>query len=195
MIGSMNSRLLLIAAMALLLQAAHAQSITKCQDADGNWHYGDFAAEACAEESTITEIDERGRTVKETEAPPSSEELEAEEAARQAEQRQAEREAREREARERLLRTYESVEGIIQARDARVAGIDNELESHRLFRQDLIDEKQRLQENNGDQDRIRSIEEQIQEYDEAIEALKANRQATIEEFNGDAERFREATGE
>lgn len=192
----MNTYLSVIAAMVLLLPgAAQAQSITKCQDADGNWHYGDFAAEACAEESTITEIDERGQTLRETEAPPSRDELEAEEAARQAAEQQAELEAREREANQRLLRTYESVEGIMQSRDARVAGIDNDLESHRLFRQDLIDERKRLLEENGDPDRIRDIEERIQEYDEAIEALEADRRDTMEKFNEDAERFRELTGD
>jgi len=192
----MNAYTVMLAATALLLPfAAQPQSITKCQDAEGNWHYGDFAAEACAEESTIVEIDERGRTVRETEAPPSAEELEKEQAAKQAEQREAERRARQREADQRLLRTYDSVESIIQARDSRVEALDNDLETNRRFRQDLVDEKERLLESNGDPERIRRIEAQIKEYDEAIEALKRDRRATLERYNEEAERFRELTGE
>lgn len=191
---AMKIQLLITVAMALSLPAAaQAQSITKCQDADGNWHYGDFAAEACDEEGTVTEIDQRGQTVKETDAPPSEEELEAEQAETLAEQQEAERRAREREANERLLRTYDSVEGIIQARDARLEAIDNDLETNQLFRQDLVDERNRLLENDGDQDEIRRVEEQIQEYDDVIESIKEDRQETVEKYNADIERFRELT--
>lgn len=191
---AMKIQLLITVAIALSLPvAAQAQSITKCQDADGNWHYGDFAAEACDEEATVTEIDERGRTVEETDAPPSEEELEAEEAERRAEQQEAERQAREREANERLLRTYDSVEGIIQARDARLEAMADDLETNELFRQDLVDERDRLLENDGDQDAIRRVEEQIQEYDDVIESIEADRQETMEKYNADIERFRELT--
>jgi len=187
-------RLVLSAAL-LCLPAAHAQSITKCQDEEGNWHYGDFAAEACAEQGTVTEIDERGRTVRETQPPPTADELEAAEAAQRAQRERAEREAREREANQRLLRTYDSAQDIIDARDARLEAIDNELAGHRLFRGDLEDEKARLLEGSADPDRLRRIEAQIEQYDEAIRGLKQERRAMKERYNKELERYRELTGE
>jgi len=179
----------------LSISVAQGQPITKCQDEDGNWHYGDFASEACAEESTVTEMDERGQTVGKRQAPPSREELAAEEAAAIAEQQEAERQVREQEANQRLLRTYDSLEGIIQARDARLESVDQDLESHRLFRQDLVDERKRLLDGGGDPERIRLIEQEIEAYDDAIRALRENRQATMEEYNADVERYREITGD
>ncbi len=105
---------------------ALATTIKKCQDASGNWHYGDNAAEECAK-SRITEIDQRGVKVKEREAPPTPEELKA----REVEHSRAEedkRHADEQARRDRLLlETYESEEGIVRARDERAKYIENSI--------------------------------------------------------------------
>lgn len=175
----------------LIAGAADAQNITKCQDAEGNWHYGDFAAEACAEESTITEIDERGITVEESEAPPTAEELEAQQAAEEQERLEAERLARERAEERRLLQTYDSDEAIIRARDQRISALDQELESHQLFRQDLVDERQSLQ--AGGDDSTEALDRQIEQYDSAIQRLEEQRREVTEEYNRELQRYRELT--
>lgn len=175
----------------LIAGAADAQNITKCQDAEGNWHYGDFAAEACAEESTITEIDERGITVEESEAPPTAEELEAQQAAEEQERLEAERIAGERAEDRRLLQTYDSAEAIIRARDQRISALDQELESHRLFRQDLVDERQSLQ--AGGNDSTQALDRQIEQYDTAMQRLEEQRREVTEEYNRELQRYRELT--
>lgn len=181
-----------LAASALLSGAAGAETITKCQDSEGNWHYGDFAADACAEDGTITEIDERGVKVKESEAPPTQEELDAQEAAREQQEQEAARRERQEAEDQRLLQTYDSTQAIVDARDQRVSAINQEIESHELFRQDLVDEKQRL---DGDGDRVAELEGQIEQYDEAIRRLQQEREETRQKYNRDLERYRELTGQ
>ena len=174
--------------------AARAQvTITKCQDADGNWHYGDFAAEACAQDSKITEIDQRGIQVRETDAPPTQQEIDARKKAEEQARLEAEREAEQRRRDNQLLQTYDSAAAIEEARDARLDALDREMESHLLFQQDLVDEKESLKNNEQDSERMSSLDEQIQQYDQAIEKLKSERQAIIDEYDADLERYRALT--
>lgn len=187
------SRLML--AVCLSWTAAHGQTITKCQDEDGNWHYGDFASEACARESKITEINDRGIQVRETDAPPTQEELEAREAAKQEAQQEAARSAEQAMEEQRLLQTYDTAQSIIDARDKRLEALDRDMESYRLFRQDLVEEKSMLESNDGEAERISDVERQIQQYDEAIQALQKEHRETMEEFNKDLDKYRELTGE
>lgn len=184
--------LVYLTAALLLAGAVHAQTITKCQDAEGNWHYGDFAAEACAEQSTITEIDERGLEVDTTEAPPTQDELDARQSEEERERQEAERRAREEAEDRRLLQTYDSDEAIIRARDQRVSALEQELESHRMFRQALVEEKQDTADENNEQ-RAADLNVQIGQYDTAIERLEEQRREVIEEYDQELERYRELT--
>ena len=69
-------RLALALVCALCALPVYSQTIKKCQDEEGKWHYGDNAAEEC-ERSRVTEIDESGALVKHVKAPPTQEELDA----------------------------------------------------------------------------------------------------------------------
>lgn len=112
--------------LAVPASPALASTIKKCQDASGNWHYGDNAAEECAK-SRITEIDQRGIKVKEREAPLTPDELKARESERsraEEDKRHADEQAR----RDRLLlETYENEEGIVRARDERAKYVENSI--------------------------------------------------------------------
>lgn len=174
----------------LLAGAVQAQSITKCQDAEGNWHYGDFAASACAEESTITEIDERGQLVRESDAPPTEDELAARQAAEEQEREEAERRSRQAAEDRRLLQTYDSAEAIIEARDKRLDALELELASHRLFRQDLVDERQKAQ-DSGNGGRLGELDQQIEQYDAAIQRLEQERRNIRDSYGQDLERYSE----
>jgi predicted RNase H-like nuclease (RuvC/YqgF family) len=181
-----------LAAALVLAGAVHAQTITKCQDAEGNWHYGDFAAEVCDEQSTITEIDERGLKVDETDAPPTQDELDARKTEDDRESQEAERLARQVAEDQRLLQTYDSDEAIIRARDQRVTALEQELESHRMFRQALVDEKQDTPVETNEQ-RAADLNEQIEQYDTAIQRLEEQRREVIEEYDQELERYRKLT--
>ncbi|HSH42242.1 MAG TPA: DUF4124 domain-containing protein, partial [Arenicellales bacterium] len=177
---------------ALTAGAVHAQSITKCQDAEGNWHYGDFAAEACAKKSTVTEMDERGLKMKESDAPPTPEELEAKRAAEEQERLEAERRARQQAENQRLLRVYDSEEAVIRARDERVSAIEQEMESHQLFRQDLVEARDRAR-SQGNEERANELSAEIRQYDQAIQRLKEERGEVARKYNQDLEKYRELT--
>lgn len=192
MMNRVTIRLLTRAPLAALLLAGavQAQSITKCQDAEGNWHYGDFAASACAEESTITEIDERGQLVRESDAPPTEDELAARQAAEEQEREEAERRSRQAAEDRRLLQTYDSAEAIIEARDKRLDALEQELASHRLFRQDLVDERQKAQ-DGGNGGRLDELDQQIEQYDAAIQRLEQERRNIRDSYGQDLERYSE----
>ena len=53
----------LILTTGLFTQQAMAQEMAKCQDEQGNWHYGDFAAAECANNAEITNMSETGTVI------------------------------------------------------------------------------------------------------------------------------------
>ncbi|HKI83576.1 MAG TPA: DUF4124 domain-containing protein [Candidatus Krumholzibacteria bacterium] len=181
----------LIASLASL--AVQAQTITKCQDKDGNWHYGDYASQACAQDSTITEIDQRGMTVKKSDAPPTKKELEEREAEVKKQREEAAERAKQEAEDKRLLRTYDNAQSILDARDERVNAMDRKLESQRLFRQDLVDERDKLKDSEQNHEHIQSLDQQIAQYDKAIETIQSERQATIEDYDEQLKRYHELT--
>lgn len=195
-VGNMKFNAICLALWAVLFTAgAQAQSITKCQDAEGKWHYGDFASEACAKDSTITELNERGIKVRESDAPPTQAELDARKAAEEKAKEEAAHRAEVEAENQRLLRAYDSAQSIIDARDERIEAMERDLESQRLFRQDLVDEKKKLEAEGGQSGHISVLEQQIQQYDKAIDTLQSERQATIEDYNQELKRYRELANE
>jgi hypothetical protein len=111
----------LLLGQGVLGQGAWAQ-IAKCQDASGKWHYGNFAADVCAQ-SDITHMDEQGNIVGQDSRPlTDAEQLQIE--------KEAELEARvqagidsEQAERERILRIYDSEQGILRMRDRKLESI------------------------------------------------------------------------
>lgn len=173
--------------------AAQAQTITKCQDKNGKWHYGDYASQACAKDSTITKMDERGMTVQKLSAPPTEKELEERKAEAQKQQEEAAERAKQEAEDQRLLKTYDSAQSIIEARDERVDAMDRKLESQQLFRQDLVDEKNQLKDDEQNHKHIQMLNRHIEQYDKAIETIQSERQATIEDYDEQLKRYRELT--
>ena len=97
---------------AVLFFSAAGHAISKCQDAEGKWHYGDNAAAVCGD-ARITIIDKRGRKIDEVAPPMTVEEfnaLEAEELRKELEEKEnAKRELEKR----RILAIYPREESII----------------------------------------------------------------------------------
>lgn len=100
-------------------------TIKKCQDAAGRWHYGD-EAEAC-EQSKVVEMNSRGITVKEIAAPPTQAELRAREANKAELERQKKiKEDTERRDRQ-LLATYGHEDDIALTRDRKLSELDSQV--------------------------------------------------------------------
>ena len=85
-----------------------AHAIKKCQDSDGNWHYGDIAVAQC-NKSKVTTLNERGFIASEKDAPKTPEELEKEAAEKAKAEAEAERIQAEEDERVRILIVYETV--------------------------------------------------------------------------------------
>ena len=187
---------LILLALFFVFPTSADTTIKKCQDADGKWHYGDHAAFECEQSARITEIDEEGQKVREIEAPPTQEELDAK---RRAEEQTSEQEAAEAvQARldQRLLVTYDSSESILQTRDALLAAIDSATEADRILRDRLKDEYDELQAGGNEDDaaRLESIKRQIAAFDESIKDRLAKREIAREKYDTDYRRYQELTG-
>ncbi len=176
---------------------AQEQTIKKCKDASGKWHYGDIAAAECAR-SRVTEIDKRGLKVDVHEAPPTREELEAARAAEVTRQQEQARAQEQRSRENHLLTIYDSEQSIILARDARLVSIDKMLKSDENY-------KAKLQENLNGLEKlvakaspddpvhkdIEALRNQIREYEEAIDSRLRKRELVIGRYNSDLNRYRD----
>ncbi len=125
-----NTPLLLTVVLALGLSApsvgVDAAKIKKCQDAEGKWHYGDRAADACAR-SKIIELSDQGLRTKVIDAPMTDEEVQnraTDQAEAEAERKRAAEQAR----RDRqLLATYGHENDIKFIRDRKLAQLESSI--------------------------------------------------------------------
>ena len=161
--------------------SAQVSAIKKCQDADGNWHYGDYAAEQCAQ-SKINKIDrDTGVNVGVEDLPPTPEEISARQAkkARAAQEQQRMRQQRMED--DRLLFTYDTEQHIINARDQHLIGIDNEIAINEELAAQFADSVAQLESHLDDpslsaeqrkpiDDEIRALRWQIRAYESASAA-------------------------
>lgn len=172
------------------------QTIKKCQDADGNWHYGDHAAFECEQSGRITEMDEQGDKVGEIEAPPTQDELDAKQRAEEQMSMQQESEADQQRLDQRLLVTYDSSESILLTRDALLAALDSAIEADQILRDRLADELVRLKDSQDSEDvaNVASIKIQIEDFDEAIRDRRAKREIAKEKYDIEHKRYQELTG-
>lgn len=168
-------------------------TISKCQDDQGNWHYGDYASEACAQSSNITEIDQQGNKVRETKAPPTKEELERLKEEKERKKQEAANLAAQQTLEEQLLNTYEDEQAIVVARDERVEALDRNIEANEKFQQEIVDQVAGIKKPEDNQDKINNLEQQIAEYEQAIQSARQERQNTLDKYNGLIERFRALT--
>lgn len=186
-------RTLPIVVLGLALSAvnvASAGTIKKCKDADGKWHYGDFAAEECAK-SKITEIDKQGLKVKEQLAPPTEAELEARREA-QERQQQAAREAEARmKERERISKSYSSEEAITRQKDNQVQALDQAIDTDQKLKARLGARLGKLTATLAPPAELESVKGQIADYDAAIAAKQSKRAAIIKRFDEELALYRE----
>jgi chromosome segregation ATPase len=182
-----------IVALVVTMFAANvpsAMAIKKCQDADGNWHYGDIAVKEC-ERSKITTLNNRGFIKDEDEAPKSKEELAAEREAREAEEKEKEEEMKRNEERNRILNVYQSEADIDRQRDNQLYSVDSSIAVHEIYIKGLKAKRERLEEKQQEvKEQYRGkfkkdIEEstaKIEDSEKELEALKVQRKHIEEKF-------------
>ncbi len=182
---------------------AQSSTIQKCQDAEGNWHYGDYAADACAQSVIETMDSETGLKVDEQGLPPTQEELKAQEAAKAQAEADKTRQREQRARENRILAVYESEEQIISARDERIEAINNSIEfnntmqarlEERLagFEEQAQNQLLKDKDRNALEERIDAIKSQIAEYQASTDAKKQEISEIETRYNGDLEFYRYA---
>jgi len=120
------------------LLATNAWAIKKCQDSEGNWHYGDFAVHACSQ-SKITTLDARGNITEEQEAPLTDQEKQAQAEALRLEKEQLAKETAQREERNRILSIYETEADIERQRDNQLYSVQSNIDVTKAYIKSLKD--------------------------------------------------------
>ncbi len=172
--------------------AVNGQAITKCQDADGNWHYGTYASEACGNRP-ITELGENGVMIDVREAPPTVEELQerkrAEQAAREAQIKLEEKKRIDR----TLLEKYPSEDVIITLRDQRITELEKQLEFNQRELRNLRVERQALPEPDTElaKQELHEMVQRIERFERAIEQGRTAMQKTRDDYAKLLARYRE----
>jgi chromosome segregation ATPase len=187
--------------VSLLLALSHttpAHAIKKCQDADGNWHYGDTAVDEC-ERSKVTTLNSRGFIASEDEAPKTQEEIAAEEASLAKERAEEKRLEEEKAERERLLSVYQTEADIDRQLDNQMYSVDSSIAVHKVYLKGMKDKVARLVEKKSTQKgaaakrtqgEIDKAEAKINESEEELKHLDEQKEAIQARFAREKELFR-----
>lgn len=191
-----------LAVSAVGLQAAHAaQTIKKCQDATGRWHYGDTASAACAT-SKITVMSDEGITKKVIAAPPTEQELKEREANKEAldtAQKKAEDQAKKDAL---LLSSYGVEDDITYIRDRKIAQVDATIKASEQTLTPLRAALARMEAQLADESKsgkpdattVKNIDltkAQIARHEAAIADKRKEQEAIRKEYDQDLARYRE----
>lgn len=186
--------------------AATGAKITKCQDADGKWHYGTYAAQECAARGNITTIDDKsGLTVEEKAPPPTREELDARAKAEEDAKKEKEQAARQKVIDDRLLSTYDSESAIIEARDRRLEAINKELAFSDAMLAELVEQRADIEERLKRKDLKKNLKDKLEQnqagvlaridaYNRAVKRRMDEKVFLEDEFEQLLIRYRELKG-
>jgi hypothetical protein len=160
-------------------------TIKKCQDATGKWHYGDSAAEACAQ-SKITVMNEQGIKKKEIAAPLTRDEL------KQREQRDDDLvKAKEQTKQdELLLATYANEADITYIRDRKLAQLESMIRASTDTLNPLRATLARLETQAATEQKADTVAEQTTKALEQTRQQIAKHESTITQKHQEQEQIR-----
>ena len=118
-------------------------AIQKCQDEDGNWHYGDVAVTEC-ENSKVTTLNDRGFITEELQAPKSAEEIEQQEQQIAVDLAEQVRLKQEQEERIRVLSIYETEADIDRQRENQLSSVQSNIAVHESYLKSMATRIERL---------------------------------------------------
>jgi hypothetical protein len=180
--------------MAAMPAISLAADIKKCQDAEGNWHYGTFADEACAA-SVVDELDKSGTKVGEDRPPPSAEELAEQERLAKLQESQSLTAEEQRKKDLELVRIYASEETIVSTRDRKLTSIDNNIDVTRQIKAGTlkdIDKLLKMKQTKKVQRQLEERENAIKSYDRVIRHNMSEREKVAEKYTNILVEFSEA---
>lgn len=194
--------LLLIAAPVVAQTSGSKQRISKCQDANGKWHYGDSAAEACAK-SKIEVLSGEGIKKNEIAAPPTEAEL-ADRERRKDELDREKRSTEENAKRDKiLLSTYGHEDDILLVRDRKLAQIEATVKASNDTVKSLRAALGRLETQKQDEEKkdakaaaqtgksIQETQAQIERHEGSIAQKRKEQEQMRKQYAEELERYRE----
>lgn len=137
-----------LVSLTILMASQSAFAIKKCKDAEGKWHYGDTAEEAC-ETTKVTTLSNRGFVKDTLEAPKTEEERKVEEELKRKEEEELARIKKEQEEKDRVLSIYEREEDIDRQRDNKLASVDGNIRVHKAYLKQMDAKIARLTEKSS----------------------------------------------
>ncbi len=194
---------LIAVAPAALAAQEGTTKIKKCQDAQGRWHFGDFAAAEC-ERSKVIEMSGQGVKKKEIAAPPTAEELKQQDLQREAQERERDRSEQQKRRDELLLTSYGTEADISYVRDRKLAQVDATIQASegtlnalrvalKRMEGQLAEETKKGDKKAADQS-AKSIEQtkaQIARHEATIAAKNAEKDAIRRQHDEELARYRE----
>lgn len=178
-----------------------SQTIKKCKDTTGKWHYGDTAAEECAK-SKVTVMSNEGTTKRVIEAPPTEQELKEREAQQEnieAEQARAQEKKRKDAL---LLSTYGVEDDINYIRDRKIAQVEAQIKASEETLKPLRAALARMETQAADEGKdakaveattknIELTHSQITRHEGAIAVKRQEQEALRQQYAKELERYRE----
>ena len=175
---------------------AHSTGIKKCQDEDGNWHYGNFADTECAQDGSVTKLNSGGEVVGVEKPPPTQEELD--------EQNRIKKEAAAKKKKlkqqiqhdQNIVRIYGSEDVIISTRDRKLESIDSNIEVTQQLRKGIVadlDELKSRKQTKKINGLIKERENAIKSYDQVISQSKSEREKLELKYEDILKSFRDAS--
>lgn len=185
-----QTALTLMFGLLLVATQAGAAGIKKCKDADGMWHYGDRAADACAR-SKIIEMDRSGNKTGVVAAPPTAAEIKAMEA--QKEEIEARKKAEAEQARKDalLLSIYGHENDIIYVRKRKIAQVEHSIKGNQETLETLQKTVERQKKQKADDKSIDHTNSQIKRVQNAIKNKRKEQKEIHAHYEKELIRYRE----
>jgi len=179
-----------------------AQAITKCKDADGKWHYGDYAVDKC-KRSKVTKLDRHGTKVGEQAAPKTAEQLKQEKSEMAKKQAQKDLELSKEEEKRRILSIYESESDIDRQRDNQLISVQGNIDVHKAYLRNMDGRIKRYEKKLAVattpfakeelETDIINAKKNVSVSQEGLAKLEEQKQSIIHKFSQEKELYRQLT--
>jgi len=173
--------------------------ITKCKDANGNWHYGSNASSLCADSSEITSLNKSGVEVKKIAAVKTKQQLLLEKEQRDKELEELNKAKFEQAEKERILMVYHSEKDIARVRANQLDALQQKEDQHTSYIDALNRQKESFEKKKSKttnkvlikklDEKILASDAEIKKSEKRIVDLKEEAIVVKEKFTNDLLNF------
>lgn len=191
-------KVIILISSGLLYLSTPVYAIQKCQDAAGNWHYGDAAQSQCVD-SEVTTLNDRGFVMDTEEAPRTDAELAEDAALGKAKLERAALAEAEQEERRRILSIYETEKDIDRQRDNQLNSVQSSIDVHTAHQRNLnthiASYTEQLKNTNSEaskqalHEKLVAANEKIVASEEELSELEAQKQRIERKFAKERELY------